>query len=82
MSIVMQALATKENTELKELLLMLQRTATNDLMHESFDVNSPARFTRASFAWSNSLLAELIDARLQDIIRVLKPPVEGTVKAT
>ena len=29
-------------------------------MHESFDPNDPARFTRADFAWANTLLASLM----------------------
>ena len=29
-------------------------------MHESFDANDPARFTRPWFAWANSLFGELI----------------------
>ncbi len=29
-------------------------------MHEAFDENDPAHFTRAWFAWANSLFGELI----------------------
>jgi meiotically up-regulated gene 157 (Mug157) protein len=29
-------------------------------MHESFDPNDPARYTRSWFAWANSLFAEWV----------------------
>jgi meiotically up-regulated gene 157 (Mug157) protein len=29
-------------------------------MHESFDKNDPAKFTRSWFAWANSLMGELM----------------------
>ena len=29
-------------------------------MHESFDPDDPARFTRAWFAWANTLFGELV----------------------
>jgi meiotically up-regulated gene 157 (Mug157) protein len=29
-------------------------------MHEAFDQDDPARFTRAWFAWANTLFGELI----------------------
>ena len=31
-----------------------------NLMHESFDPNDPSQFTRADFAWANTLLASLM----------------------
>jgi meiotically up-regulated gene 157 (Mug157) protein len=33
-------------------------------MHESFNPNRPAQFTRPWFAWANSLFAELVRDRL------------------
>ena len=35
-------------------------TAGTDFMHESFDDNDPAKFTRPWFAWANTLFGELI----------------------
>lgn len=72
LAIIMQALTSTEDVELRYLLDMLSRTATNDLMHESFRVIKPTQFTRRSFAWANSLFAELISSRLDDIIRVTR----------
>jgi hypothetical protein len=34
-------------------------------MHESFDANDPAKFTRPWFAWANTLFGELM-VRLAD----------------
>jgi len=60
-SLAMQALTSKDEAEVKELLQMLQRTdADTDFMHESFDPDNPADFTRPWFAWANSLFGELI----------------------
>jgi uncharacterized protein len=74
LSLIMQALTATDDTELRDIMDMLVRTATNDLMHESFRANSPSIFTRPSFAWANSLFAELITSRLDDILRVMRRP--------
>jgi meiotically up-regulated gene 157 (Mug157) protein len=43
----------------------LQNTdADKGVMHESFNPNRPAQFTRPWFAWANSLFAELVRDRL------------------
>ncbi|MES1153328.1 MAG: glycoside hydrolase family 125 protein, partial [Rhodanobacter sp.] len=34
--------------------------AGTGFMHEAFDQDDPARFTRAWFAWANTLFGELI----------------------
>jgi meiotically up-regulated gene 157 (Mug157) protein len=34
------------------------------VMHESFNPNKPAQFTRPWFAWANSLFAELVREKL------------------
>jgi len=39
--------------------LLASTTAGTGLMHESFDVDDPTRFTRAWFGWANAMFAEL-----------------------
>jgi len=64
-ALCMQAL-TAEQTEAgraeAEALLrtLAETTADTYLMHESFDPNDPAAYSRPWFAWANSLLAETV----------------------
>jgi len=60
-SLVMQALTSRDNDEIAEILRVLETTdADTDYMHESFFADDPTAFTRPWFAWANSLFAELI----------------------
>ncbi|MDX1991401.1 MAG: glycoside hydrolase family 125 protein [bacterium] len=60
-ALVMQALTSTDSAEQDALIDMLvQTTAGTNLMHESFDPNDPAQFTRPWFAWANSLFGEMI----------------------
>lgn len=57
-ALTMQGLTSREKQEREELLRVLTETdAGTELMHESFDVDCPERFTREWFAWANSLFA-------------------------
>lgn len=59
--ISMQALTATDLGEAERLLSSLaSTTAGTGLMHESFDVDDPARFTRPWFGWANSLFAEAV----------------------
>lgn len=61
MSLIMQALTSQDDAEIKTCLDMLKTTTAGTLfMHESFDANDPSSFTRAWFAWANALFGELI----------------------
>jgi hypothetical protein len=61
MSLIIQALTSQHTEEIRDLLQVLTRTdAETGLMHESFDPDNPTTFTRAWFAWANSLFAELV----------------------
>ncbi|MBA2632426.1 MAG: glycoside hydrolase family 125 protein [Chloroflexi bacterium] len=56
-----QALTAVEGAEAWGLLTTLAATtAGTGLMHESFDVDDPATFTRPWFGWANSLFAETV----------------------
>ena len=57
----MQALTATDTAEKARLVRMLLTThAGTGFMHEGFDPNDPAKFTRSWFAWANSLFGELI----------------------
>ncbi len=61
MSIMMKAFTSQDDAEIKACIEMLMQTdADTGFMHESFDVNNPANFTREWFAWQNGLFGELI----------------------
>ena len=61
MSIVMQALTSSSEGEIVRCLGMLARLhAGTYLMHESVDPNDPSVYSRAWFAWANSMFGELI----------------------
>lgn len=72
MSIMMKAFTSNDNDEIKECVKMLLDTdAGKGFIHESFDVDNPAIYTRDWFAWQNTLFGELIvkliDENLLDI---------------
>jgi meiotically up-regulated gene 157 (Mug157) protein len=61
--LIMQALTAASRAEQDALVRMIvDTTGGTNFMHESFDPNDPTNFTRAWFAWANSLFGELIVA--------------------
>ena len=61
MALIVQALTSDDESEIRQCLQWLKTThAGTGFMHESFDKDNPAKFTRAWFAWANSLFGELI----------------------
>lgn len=61
MSIMMKAFTSRNDEEIKEYIKMLIDTdAGTGFMHESFHKDNPEKFTRAWFAWQNTLFGELI----------------------
>ncbi|MGM9507708.1 glycoside hydrolase family 125 protein [Larkinella sp. GY13] len=61
MSLTMRALTSTDDQEILAQLRQLKKTHANTgFMHESFDKDDPAKFTRKWFAWSNTLFGELI----------------------
>ncbi|MGC1424096.1 MAG: glycoside hydrolase family 125 protein [Terracidiphilus sp.] len=61
MAIIMRALTTDDEKEQLQCIKWLKTThAGTGFMHESFNKNDPANFTRAWFAWANTLFGELI----------------------
>jgi len=61
MSIMMKAFTSTDDNEIKDCITMLMNTdAGTGFIHESFNVNNAADFTREWFAWQNTLFGELI----------------------
>ena len=61
MSIMMKAFTSQDDEEIKWCIRSLMDTdAGTGFMHESFHKDNPAKFTRAWFAWQNTLFGELI----------------------
>ncbi len=61
MSIIMRALTSEDAGEIRQCLHWLASTdAGTGFMHEAFDQDNPKHFTRAWFAWANTLFGELI----------------------
>jgi uncharacterized protein len=61
LAIIMRAMTSVDETEIKNCLAMLKRThAGTGFMHESFNPDNPKEFTRSWFAWANTIFGELI----------------------
>ncbi len=61
LGIIMRALTSTEEEEIAGCLRMLKEGhGGTGFMHESFHQDDPTRFTRAWFAWANTLFGELI----------------------
>jgi meiotically up-regulated gene 157 (Mug157) protein len=61
LGITLRALTSTDDQEIVQCLKWLRNTsAGTDFMHESFNENNPADYTRPWFAWANTLFGELI----------------------
>lgn len=61
MGIILRALTSVDWGETLQCVKWLRdTTAGTEFMHESFDADDPAKFTRSWFAWANTLFGELI----------------------
>lgn len=61
MGIIMKGLTSNNDAEIKACVRTLLATHNHTgFMHESFDVNNPANFSRQWFAWANTLFGEFI----------------------
>ena len=66
--LVMQILTSLDPAEKRECLDMLARThAGPNYMHEGFDADDPARFTRPWFAWANTLFAQMLEREVDSL---------------
>ncbi len=61
MSQTVYALTSRSEAEVSRALKMLKvGSASSGFIHESYDRNNPNQFTRAWFAWANTLFGELV----------------------
>ncbi|MBR6321048.1 MAG: glycoside hydrolase family 125 protein, partial [Prevotella sp.] len=61
MSIMMKCFTAQSDDEIRHCMRMLVSTdAGTGFMHESFHKDNPEKFTRAWFAWQNTLFGELV----------------------
>jgi len=61
MSQITYALTSNNPQEIRHSLAMLKGSAVSfGFMHESYFKDDPRRFTRAWFAWANTLFGELV----------------------
>jgi hypothetical protein len=61
MGIILRALTSNDKDEIAHCLHMLKAThAGTGFMHESFNKDNPADFSRSWFAWANTLFGELV----------------------
>ena len=61
LSMILRALTTEDEHEILQCLRWLIKcSAQTGFMHESFHKDNPNRYTRAWFAWANTLFGELI----------------------
>ena len=61
MAIIIRAMTTDDEQEQRQCLRWLKKSnAGTGFMHESFNKNDVYKFTRAWFAWANTLFGELI----------------------
>ena len=61
MSLIVRALSTGDDAVIRTMLRTLKTThAGTGFIHEAFDQDDPATFTRPWFAWANGLFGELI----------------------
>jgi len=64
-SIMMRAFTSTSELEKRQCLRWLRNTtAGTGFMHEAFEKDDPAKFTRSWFAWANSLMGELMSESL------------------
>ncbi|WP_442589725.1 glycoside hydrolase family 125 protein [Pedobacter sp. AW31-3R] len=73
MSLTIRALTSDNKEEIKWCIQTLQKThAGTGFMHESFHKDDPANFSRAWFAWSNTLFGELLWKTYHEMPELLK----------
>ncbi|MCA9241448.1 MAG: glycoside hydrolase family 125 protein [Planctomycetales bacterium] len=77
MGIILRAMTSTSDEEITECLTMLKHThAGTGFMHEAFNKDDPADYTRDWFAWANTLFGELIVKIDKERPHLLKQPLE------
>lgn len=77
MGIILRALTSDSDDEIRECLRMLKAThAGTGFMHEAFHKDHPEDFTRDWFAWANTLFGELIVKLADERPHLIESPLE------
>lgn len=67
LGLIVQGLTSNDDREIRRCLVTLQKThAGTGFMHEAFHKDDPTKFTRAWFAWANTLFGELVLKTFQE----------------
>ena len=67
MSIMMKCFTAKDDEEIRRCMqTLLQTDAGTGFIHESFHKDDASRYTRAWFAWQNTLFGELVIKLIND----------------
>jgi uncharacterized protein len=80
LALVMEGLTSTDPAEVSAVLTELHASDQGDhLLHESFDVDDPSKFTRANFGWPCALFSELVLDRVMGqtplpIVTLNRPP--------
>ena len=62
MALCMQALTSTDDGEVQNIISMLEATDADTFhMHEGFNKDNPAEYTRPWFCWADALFAEVIE---------------------
>ena len=68
LALIVQGLTATSDSERKDVLDQLLASDPGDhLLHESFDPNNPAKYTRADFGWPNALFSEFVMTYLNGV---------------
>lgn len=60
MSVLVRAMTSDDDDEIKESIELVRNSSLLGLIHETVDVNHIAKYTRSWFAWANSVFAQTI----------------------
>jgi hypothetical protein len=61
LGLIVQGLTSTNDHEMQQCLATLQKThAGTGFMHEAFNKDDPAKFTRSWFAWANTIFGEFV----------------------
>lgn len=70
---ILRIITSTDDNEIKNCLQMLKNTnAGTGLIHESFNKDDPAKFTRKWFAWANTLFGKMIPKLNNERLYLLK----------
>jgi meiotically up-regulated gene 157 (Mug157) protein len=60
MSVLVQAMTSESDEEIKKCLGLVKNASMNGLIHESINVDVSSDYTRSWFAWANSVFAQTV----------------------